>query len=223
MILSADNWSAHTVLYLPPFPPGIDWNCTRDEISDFAFLQHPTPSPCCEPPILLVPASLLISSSFPCNRSFGDRKNSSFLFRLNCLLCLINSSIVISIFIGQDNTHIQEFSFWQWLYSTVYSSQSIYWLACVIYSTHPSKASLSPPFSRVFWGKFYSIHPATIFSHFFPGWLCPFLHNSNSCIIFTCKCYFLSCQWAVDRHLSQVLKSFIFICSVSDSFWPHGL
>ena len=53
--------------------------------------------------------------------------------------------MVISIFIGQDNTHIQEFSFRRWLYSTVYRSQSVYWLACVIYSTHMNKRLSSPP------------------------------------------------------------------------------
>lgn len=60
---------------------------------------------------------VLISSSFPCNRSFGDRKNSCFLFRLNCLLCLISSSMVISIFIGLDNIHIWKLSVQQRLTS----------------------------------------------------------------------------------------------------------
>ena len=86
--------------------------------------------------------------------------------------------------------------------------------AVCVHMDHPSKACLPPPFSRIFWGRFYSIHPTTIFPHFLPGWLCPFSYDSNSCIIFTCNCYFLSCQWAVDHHLSQVLKSFIYALSV---------
>lgn len=79
-----------------------------------------------------VPGSLLISSSFPCNRSFGDRKNSSFLFRLNCLLCLINSSMAISVFVGQDNIQIQKLCFQQWLNSKLFTKLS---LAFVIYPT----------------------------------------------------------------------------------------
>lgn len=71
-----------------------------------------------------VPDSLLISSSFPCNRSCGDRKNG-FLFRLNCLLCLINSSTVSSIFVGQDNIHNWKFSFQLVVeFKTIYQTRS---------------------------------------------------------------------------------------------------
>lgn len=100
---------------------------------DFAFLQCQTLSPCMNLHSFHVPDSLLISSSFPCNRSFGDRKNSSFLFRLDCLFCLINSSMVIYIFVGQDKIHVQKFSLQQWSNSKLFTKLD---LAFVI---HPRK------------------------------------------------------------------------------------
>lgn len=118
VINSVHNWWA--VSNPLPLPPCMGWSPTGDYIRDFTFLRCQTRSPRYESPIFLM---FLISSSFPCNRSFGGRKNSSFLFRLNCLLHLINSSMVISVFIGQETIHIWKLCFWQWL-NSIYQIRS---------------------------------------------------------------------------------------------------